>query len=348
MPNPARDKKQDPRWCMKEHENVREYTYYPEKSTALEKIKKKLKIEVVREQDRELEFDLIGCDTSLVNAFRRILISEVPSMAIEQVYIVNNTSILQDEVFAHRMGLIPLRADARLFEFPPQNKRPNGEIGDQDTLRYELKVTCTKNPQAPKLSTLPDDLYRNSKIYSKDIKWVPIGRQADMFPRGTEQFGMVDEDILIAKLRPGHEIHAYMHAVKGVGKDHAKFSPVALATYRLMPGIELLKPIRNADADLLQKCFSPGVIEVVEQQTSSGEKNREARVANARYDNCSRNVFYHEQLKNCVELTRIRDHFIFTVETVGALPSSVLFIEAVKVLKNKCRTFLAEMDGVNK
>lgn len=38
-------------------------------------------------------------------------------MAIEKVLIYNNTSLLQDEVLAHRMGLIPLRADPRLFEY---------------------------------------------------------------------------------------------------------------------------------------------------------------------------------------------------------------------------------------
>lgn len=50
----------------------------------------------------ELEFDLIECQTSLANAIRRILISEVPSMAIERVFIKSYNSIMQEEVFAHR------------------------------------------------------------------------------------------------------------------------------------------------------------------------------------------------------------------------------------------------------
>lgn len=33
-------------------------------------------------------------------------------------------------------------------------------------------------------------------------------------------------DILISKMRPGHELDLQMVAVKGIGKDHAKFSPV--------------------------------------------------------------------------------------------------------------------------
>ena len=35
-----------------------------------------------------------------------------------------------------------------------------------------------------------------------------------------------------------------------------------------------------------------------------------ARVANARADSCSREVFRHEELKDCVKLSRVRDHFI--------------------------------------
>jgi DNA-directed RNA polymerase I and III subunit RPAC1 len=52
----------------------------------------------------------------------------------------------------------------------------------------------------------------------------------------------VNPKILLAKLRPGQEIHLEMHAIKSMGKDHTKFSPVATATYRIMPHIQLLKP----------------------------------------------------------------------------------------------------------
>lgn len=61
-----------------------------------------MKIEVIKDEENVLEFDIIGCSATLANAFRRILLSEVPSMAIEKVYIINNTSIVQDEVLAHR------------------------------------------------------------------------------------------------------------------------------------------------------------------------------------------------------------------------------------------------------
>ena len=37
--------------------------------------------------------------------------------------------------------------------------------------------------------------------------------------------GPVEDDILIAKLRPGQEIDVKMIACKGIGRDHAKFMP---------------------------------------------------------------------------------------------------------------------------
>ena len=39
---------------------------------------------------------------------------------------------------------------------------------------------------------------------------------------------------------PGQRIALEAHARKGVGKDHTKFSPVATASYRLLPGIYVL------------------------------------------------------------------------------------------------------------
>lgn len=42
---------------------------------------------------------------------------QLPTMAIEKVLIANNTSVVQDEVLAHRLGLIPIKVDPRLFDY---------------------------------------------------------------------------------------------------------------------------------------------------------------------------------------------------------------------------------------
>ena len=59
--------------------------------------------------------------------------------------------------------MIPLKADPRLFEYPPNDDKERQEISDHDTLRYEMKVTCKWNAQASKVSKLADEIYVNSK-----------------------------------------------------------------------------------------------------------------------------------------------------------------------------------------
>lgn len=54
-------------------------------------------------------------------------------------------------------------------------------------------------------------------VYSRDMKWVPIGNQADVF--ADANIGPVHGDILLAQLRPGQELDIVMHCVKGIGED---------------------------------------------------------------------------------------------------------------------------------
>jgi DNA-directed RNA polymerases I and III subunit RPAC1 len=109
MPATMQDKK--PRVTMEEFkikECPNDYGFSDEHFN-IEKFKKSMKVIICKSKDYELEFDMIGVTPALANSFRRLMISEVPSMAIEKVYIYNNTSIIQDEILAHRLGLIPLR-----------------------------------------------------------------------------------------------------------------------------------------------------------------------------------------------------------------------------------------------
>jgi len=294
-----------------------------------ENFKRRLEIIRVRREPMVLEFDMIGIPGPVANALRRIMLSEVPSMAIEKVFIFNNTTIIQDEVLAHRLGLIPLRADPRLFEY----KQDDDEEGTEtDTLEFEIKYKCSR--KQPKETLVFE---QNYSVYSSQIKWLPKGRQSAMFREAS--IGPIESDILIAKVRAGHELDLKLVAVKGIGKDHAKFSPVATAWYRLLPEIRMNRDVVGEDAKLFQKCFTPGVIGI--------DDKGKAFVKDARNDTCSRNVFRYPHLADAATIARVRNHFIFTIESVGALEPEDIFIEAVKCLKKKCQTLLNEIDGSN-
>ena len=90
----------------------------------LAKFRKNLKIQFHGNKQFDAVFSLIGVDASIANAFRRILIAEIPTLAIEDVFILNNTSIIQDEVLAHRIGLIPLTGGQKGLRWLRWYKKP--------------------------------------------------------------------------------------------------------------------------------------------------------------------------------------------------------------------------------
>ncbi|RLV90374.1 DNA-directed RNA polymerases I and III subunit RPAC1 [Spathaspora sp. JA1] len=291
----------------------------------IEKFKQNFDIDIKYLTERTANFDLVHIDTSISNAFRRIMISEVPSVAAEAIYMFMNTSVIQDEVLAQRIGLIPLKVDPDLLSWVDKTQNENDRYTEDNTIVLSLDVTCTKNPNAPKNSTNPKELYRNSDVYASDLKFEPHGSQLEKFKNNPVV--PADPNILLAKLRPGQEISLRAHCVLGLGSDHAKFSPVATASYRLMPVIDIKEPITGDLAIKFQKCFPPGVIGV--------DAKGEAFVEDARKDTVSREVLRHEEFEGKIKLGRQRDHFIFNVESTGAMSPEEIFFKSVRVLKNK-------------
>lgn len=56
----------------------------------------------------QADFILSGVDLSFANALRRVIIADIPTLAIDTVEVINNTSVLADEFLAHRLGMVPL------------------------------------------------------------------------------------------------------------------------------------------------------------------------------------------------------------------------------------------------
>ncbi|KAJ5225689.1 DNA-directed RNA polymerase I and III subunit RPAC1 [Penicillium chermesinum] len=322
-------------------------------SWALDKFKNGFNVEFHRNDPYEASFSLIGLDAAVANAFRRILMAEIPTLAIEYVFVHNNTSVIQDEVLAQRLGLIPLKGSVEGINwmqwFRKESEEDDGTPADTpsdfNTVVMHLDVECTINADAEPGEQDPRKLYHNAHVYAKDLTFHAVGRQEEYFA-GDGAIQPVNPDILIAKLRPGQVIQLEMHCIKGIGADHAKFSPVATASYRLLPDIKIERPIIGEDAKKFAKCFPKGVITL--EPVTSAEASRpgsgyeghagelKAVVRDAFNDTVSRECLRHEEFQGKVKLGRVRDHFIFNVESTGQFESDVLFLEAVKVLKLKC------------
>jgi len=349
--------------------------YGPEQDDSwnLERFRDNFRIDFHHNKPHDAAFSLVGCDASISNAFRRILLAEVPTLAIEDVFMFNNTSIIQDEVLSHRIGLIPLTGGEKGLRWlrwfrkkPPTDDFASQAAYDADgepstpsdynTVVLELKVDCRWATEAEdgrdgkKLAkegeTDPNVRYVNSNVYARDFRFLPQGQQGTYFS-GDDAIRPVNPDILIAKLRPGQKIHLQCHCIKGVGMDHAKFSPVATASYRLLPQITITSPILGADAKKFARCFPKGVIGLEPSDESDPDSEPKAVVKDPMKDTVSRECLRHDEFKGKVKLGRIRDHFIFSVESTGQLRSDELFLDSVRLLKAKTERFkrhLAEFE----
>ena len=296
------------------------------------------------------------------------MIAEIPTLAIEYVFVHNNTSIVQDEVLAARLGLVPLTASLSGLNWLQFYKKPNTQDGDEgdadrdsatdnNTIIMKLYVECGwRGAEGVKSGeTDPEKLYVNSSVYAKQITFEPTGRQSKEFPEPDGHVRPVNPEILLAKMRPGQIIDLDMHCIKGIGADHAKFSPVATATYRLLPTIDIVKPIVGNDARKFARCFPKGVIgleDISERESKMGGElegmagEKKAVVKNPFKDTVSRECLRHEEFQEKVKLGRVRDHFIFSVESTGQFESDYLFLESVKTLKAKCNRLKRQFANV--
>ncbi|KAL8452989.1 hypothetical protein Emag_002075 [Eimeria magna] len=160
----------------------------------IELFKQGLDLKILESSEERIVLQLRGCDASLANALRRILISEVPTVALETIQACGapmwqNTGVIQDEVLAHRLGLVPFRVNPDKLKFRSSTQ----ELGEENSLKMRLHVKCTAADLQPFQKSMP--------VYAKDLKWIPLSeRQKAKF--ADDPPVPVHPDILITKLRP--------------------------------------------------------------------------------------------------------------------------------------------------
>jgi DNA-directed RNA polymerase subunit D len=159
-----------------------------------------MKIEVLSRSESEITFVLEGVTPAFANALRRIMISEVPTMAIEFVDFLKNDSVLKDEVLANRLGLIPLTFDRKAYSLPAEC-----ECEGKGCSRCQVKFSLSaKGP---------------CMVFASDLTF----KDPSVKP--------VYEKIPIVELFENEELELEGVAQLGLGKDHAKWQ-AAIVGYK--------------------------------------------------------------------------------------------------------------------
>ncbi len=255
-----------------------------------------MKIEILEKNDTNLRIIVKDADVPLMNAMRRIALAEVPSMAIEEVVMIENSSILQDEIISHRLGLTPLKTDLDAYNLPEECECKS-EFGCP-----QCRVTLTLDAEAK-------DGTRT--VYSGEL----ISDNSEIIP--------VSDKIPIIKLAKNQKLKLEAYARLGRGKTHAKWQPVSMCVYKYFPKITV--PAEKCDE--CSKCAdicSKKVLSIKDEQVDV----RDLLSCNL----CMDCIEACPTKPSPLKIEWEKDAFIMTIESTGALPPERILREATKTL----------------
>jgi len=278
----------------------------------------------------QISFVLSKTDPSIANSLRRVMIAEVPTMAIDIVEIENNTSVLNDEFIAHRLGLIPLTS-SRAERFAYTRECTCDGRCPLCTVEFVLNVSCT------------DELTRD--VTSSDLQ-LANANEADVIP--VDQSAMDDRldtgqaadsgaGILIVKLRKGQELKLKAFAKKGVGKEHAKWSPGCGITFQYEPDIRLNLPrLEELNSAQKQEFVKSCPTKVYKYNDAQHQVEIEDVMKCTYCNECKKKaITFGPKFGDVVSITQKQDRFHFTVETTGALKPEEIVLSALGAIKDK-------------
>ena len=250
-----------------------------------------------------------GFSVPLMNAIRRLSLSDVPSMAVDFAYFYDNNTGIHDEIIAHRLGLLVLQSDYALGKYKsPEECRgaepPNPECFVDLYLEKEVG------------EDEPGTYVKASDLTSSDPNVKPV-----------------HPDTPLVYLAPGQRIQAVAYARLGRGKEHAKWSPASVAALKYSAIVEI-----QADS-LSKECAScleayPEVVEAASKGLKEVELHYEKRVSG---------LLYCEET-SCNGQLRVRfdqSRLILVVESTGALKAYRIVYEAIRELRGKIEKLLS-------
>lgn len=314
-------------------------------------------VEVTHSSNELCTFTLSKTDVSVANALRRLILAEVPSMAIEIVNIENNSTALFDEFIAHRMGLMPLSCTG-VGDLPGDD----GFVEHKDCDCFEGCARCSVEFKLDVMNTTDKIL----NVTHFDL--VPTGRwqtgpqgeklrempaEWDVHPIPTpdptleKDIDCRDNGILIVKLKKDQRITMTCIARKGIPKYHAKFMPVVGTLYNFQQQVEL----DRADVDSLTLDQKVAFVQSCPRKVfdlDNQDKVQVERLGDCHY--CDECVAKARELdkRQMVTVKMKQDMFHFRVESVtkeGPRTPADVVRASLRVLDYKMQLFLQDSYG---
>ena len=175
-----------------------------------------MKVEVLENTNDKVKFTVRDTSDVFVNTLRRSIVSNVPTMAVDVVTFQKNSSVLYDEVLAHRLGLVVLKTDLKSYNLKEECKcKDEGCAKCQAHITLKAKGPCT--------------------VYASDIK-TDDPKVQPIYPK-----------TLLVKLLKNQELQLEATATLGRGKTHVKYSP-GWVFYQAVPEVKILKASNINDA----------------------------------------------------------------------------------------------------
>jgi DNA-directed RNA polymerase subunit D len=266
----------------------------------------KMEIEVKEKNENEIVFIIRNAEVPFVNAIRRIAMMEIPKIAIEDVNIVKNDSAMFDEVLAHRLGLTPLFSHSEDIEGLVMS-----EDCDCDDYCPRCSVSLTLNKTGPCV------------VYSKDLS----STDSKIKP--------VYDTIPLLKLKEDEDVELEAVAKLGFGKDHAKWIPTTVCSYKQYPKITFNEDL-DVDYESAEAC-PKGILK-------ADKRSKIIKVNNI--EDCA-------MCKSCMRASETgyvnvgyeENNFIFRLETDGSMTPEEVLLKACDVLSEKAEKFIGFTKG---
>ena len=325
------------------------------------------KVEIISIEPNEIRFSLSETDTSMANTLRRIMIAEVPTLAIDLVEFYENSTVLNDEYIAHRLGLIPLRYQAAdslrggdchahgaflpHWECACHDGCPRCQVNfelDVDFDRDFAKRNAENNGNGEEdIGLMPSLTVTSMDLISDNDSVTPAH-----FLSPTEADESHDHGISIVKMGSGQHLHLKAKARMGISKEHSKWCPVAVATYRFYPDIvlneEALSTLTMEQKMELVECCPDQILELdeVSGKISVCEYVEECATFTEDLKFTQQAMKKRPEDEDFVTVEPSTDKFIFTVESTGAMDAEEILMSSLRVLKDRLNYLALEVQNL--